>query len=66
MVVNAYGRPLCKHSKPQRPGRPARYSGRCSVWCEWRTVVYAILLPFATLVALLVTFVPHNAMFGLQ
>jgi hypothetical protein len=66
MAVNAQGRPLCRHAKPNYQYRTGRYGDECSTWCEWRIAVYTIILPATVLIVLLLTFVPHDAMFGFQ
>ena len=68
MVVNAHGRPLCKHSKPEWQRRHANFGGsaNCGRWCEWRTCVYFVILPAAVIIALLLTLVPMGEMFGFQ
>lgn len=66
MVVNAHGRPLCKHSRPEWRRRHPGYTARCVLWCEWRTVALYVLLPLLLLAGLLYEFVPRDLMFGFE
>lgn len=69
MVVNAYGRPLCKHARRSNDASSPYYrSGDryCHWWCYWRSVTLWFLLPSAIVITVLLLTVPPSLMDGLQ
>ena len=69
MVVNAHGKPLCKHARAaQRYGSPYYGGGQrwCTWWCTWRTLTYYVIVPSLLVIGLLITVVPRSMMDGFQ